>query len=211
MLCDTAETIGPTNNPKTNYIISSDIDITDSSNNDITNNNIKSSSSSSISIGAIIGIIAGGVVFIIAIIIIIYKCCGGPPSIPPNPTPTNQTQTTTIVHLTNNDDLKDSKIVEHKPQTDKDNPIKVIFVNQGFGISEILIDSKETINELIRFYFQINGRLDLYGDESIRFLNDGNCFMPPYPPTPVETLINKYVNSKTIRIIVDDNDNKMKK
>ena len=35
--------------------------------------------------------------------------------------------------------------------------------------------------------------------------------MPPYPPTPVETLINKTLNSKTIRIVVDDNDNKMKK
>ena len=111
--------------------------------------------------------------------------------------------------MANNDDLK--KIFVHKPQTDKDNPIIVIFENQGFGDSEILIDSKESINELIRFYFQINRRLDLYGDKSIRFLGDGDCFMPPYPETPVETLINKYVNSKTIRIVVNDIDDKMKK
>ena len=207
-----------TNIPKTDIIIPLDIDKTDSSNNDFTSNITKSSSS--ISIGAIIGIIAGGIVFILGVIIIIcYKCgfsCKNcisrlkQSSSNPTTSPINQTQNTTIAHLTNNN-TNESKIIRHKPESDIDNPILVIFQNQGVGDSQILIDYNESIDELIRFYFEINGRSDLYGDQSIRFLRGGECFTPPYPKKLVGTLVNKIVKSKTIKICVDDNDDKMKK
>ena len=110
------------------------------------------------------------------------------------------------VNIINNTELR---IYEHKPQNDKDNPMKVIFQNPGFGNTNILIDSSESIDELIKFYFEINGRIDLYGDKSIIFLIDSKCIMPPYSKEPVGTLVNKVVNSKTIKICVDDNDDKM--
>ena len=207
-----------TNIPKTDIIIPLDIDKTDSSNNDFTSNITKSSSS--ISIGAIIGIIAGGIVFILGVIIIICCKCGfsckncisrlKQSSSNPTTSPINQTQNTTIAHLTNNN-TNESKIIRHKPESDIDNPILVIFQNQGVGDSQILIDYNESIDELIRFYFEINGRSDLYGDQSIRFLRGGECFTPPYPKKLVGTLVNKIVKSKTIKICVDDNDDKMKK
>ena len=158
--------------------------------------------------------------FILGVIIIIcYKCgfsCKNcisrlkQSSSNPTTSPINQTQNTTIAHLTNNN-TNESKIIRHKPESDIDNPILVIFQNQGVGDSQILIDYNESIDELIRFYFEINGRSDLYGDQSIRFLRGGECFTPPYPKKLVGTLVNKIVKSKTIKICVDDNDDKMKK
>ena len=101
-------------------------------------------------------------------------------------------------------------IIEHDPQNDKDNPIKIIFQNPGIGYTSILIDSKETIDELIKFYFKACGRLDLYGDNTIFFLVNGKSIVQPYPKDFVETLKNKFVNSETIRICVNDSDDKMK-
>ena len=101
-------------------------------------------------------------------------------------------------------------IIEHDPQNDKDNPIKIIFQNPGIGDTSILIDSKETIDELIKFYFKACGRLDLYGDNTIFFLVNGKSIVQPYPKDFVETLKNKFVNSETIRICVNDSDDKMK-
>ncbi len=105
----------------------------------------------------------------------------------------------------------ENDLIEYKPQNDKDNPIKIIFVNQSFGDTKILMDCKDTIDELIEFYFKQIGRSDLYNDESILFLIDGKNISPPYPKAPIETLINNVVKSKTIKIIVQDNNDKMKK
>ena len=41
----------------------------------------------------------------------------------------------------------------------------IIFQNPGLVDSYILIDSNKSIDELIRFYFEIK---DLYGDKSIK-------------------------------------------
>ena len=96
-------------------------------------------------------------------------------------------------------------IIEYKPEKDMDNPMKIIFVNQSLGDTHILIDSKETIDELIKFYCEQIRRKDWYENKSILFLIDGKNIIPPYPKEPIETLINKVVNSETIRIIVKDN------
>ena len=86
----------------------------------------------------------------------------------------------------------------------------IIFQNPGLGDSYILIDSNKSIDELIRFYFEISERKDFYGDKSINFLIGGKSITPPYPKESIETLKNKIINSETIRIVVVDNDDKMK-
>ena len=86
----------------------------------------------------------------------------------------------------------------------------IIFQNPGFGDSNILIDSSKTIDELIRFYFEISERKDLYGDESIIFLIGGKHIVPPYPKENIATLKNKIIKSETIRIVVHDIEDKMK-
>ena len=86
----------------------------------------------------------------------------------------------------------------------------IIFQNPGFGDSKILIDSSKTIDELIRFYFEISKRKDLYGDESIIFLIGGKPILPPYPKENIATLKSKIIKSGTIRIVVHDIEDKMK-
>ena len=86
----------------------------------------------------------------------------------------------------------------------------IIFQNPGFGDSNILIDSSKTIDELIRFYFEISGRKGLYGDKSIIFLIGGKPILPPYPKENIATLKSKITKSETIKIVVTDIDDKMK-
>ena len=75
--------------------------------------------------------------------------------------------------------------------------------------TRILIDYNKTIDELIRFYFNNIGRPDLYGDPSIYFLIGGNNITPPYTKAAVETL--RKFELKSIRIIVEDSQDKIKK
>ena len=188
------------------------------SNDDIINDNTKSSSS--ISIGVIIGIVASGIVVILAITIIIcYKCgyrfkkCIFPfgksfSSIPQNPKVNEDFNKPKIDNSSNKTRIEPT-IFEHNPLSHKDNPFKITFVNQNFGDDvNILIDSKETIDELIKFYFEICERSDLYGDKSIQLLVNGKNISPPYPKDFVETLKSIHVNSESIKIIVID-DGKM--
>ena len=114
-----------------------------------------------------------------------------------------------IIVLNNNGNKP--TVFEHEPQNDKANPMKIIFVNQTFGDINILIDSKKTIDELIKFYFETCGKKDLYGDNSILFLINGNNISFPYPKDSVETFKNKVVNSETIRIVVTDSNDKIRK
>ena len=188
------------------------------SNDGIINDNTKSSSS--ISIGVIIGIVASGIVVILAITIIIcYKCgyrfkkCIFPfgksfSSIPQNPKVNEDFNKPKIDNSSNKTRIEPT-IFEHNPLSHKDNPFKITFVNQNFGDDvNILIDSKETIDELIKFYFEICERSDLYGDKSIQLLVNGKNISPPYPKDFVETLKSIHVNSESIKIIVID-DGKM--
>ena len=102
-----------------------------------------------------------------------------------------------------------SPIFEYEPYNNKNNPMLIIFQNPRFGDSNILIDSNKTIDELKKFYFEISGRKDLYGDESIIFLIRDNSIAPPYPNENISTLKNEITKSGTIKIVVVDNDNKM--
>ncbi len=129
---------------------------------------------------------------------------------PPSPTQLIRIHNFTVSNMVINNE-SERKIFEHKLEMEKDNPLKIIFQNPGFGDSNIYIDSSESFDELIRFYSEINKRPELYGDKNIIFLRDRSCIMPPYPKDPIGTLINRQVNSRTIKIIVNDSDDKMKK
>ena len=86
------------------------------------------------------------------------------------------------------------------------NPIIIIFENALLGNNKILIDSDRTIDELIRFYFKVIKRPDLYGSKNINFLINGECINPPYPQNSIENLKSKIVNSETIKIVVNENE-----
>ena len=64
---------------------------------------------------------------------------------------------------------------------------------------------------MISFYFEIIKRPELYGDEKIVFLRNGNAIPIPYPKEPIETLKDKIVTLETFRIVVIDQEDKMKK
>ena len=68
------------------------------------------------------------------------------------------------------------------------------------GDFSILIDPKKTIDELIRFYFETCGKLDLFGDKSTFFLINVDNITYPYPIKLVETLKNKSVNWKHLEL-----------
>ena len=138
-----------------------------------------------------------------------------PPNQDPNGSVTkidiiHDNKNTTTVSLTNTNGKKPIIII-HEPQNDPDNLFKIVFENYSFGNTSIFIDPKKTIDDLIRFYFETCKRPDLYGDKSIYFLINGENITYPYPKKLIETLKTEIVNSITIKIVVYDNDDKMKK
>ena len=185
---------------------------------DNSNNN-----TSSISIEVIIDIIVGGALVIITIIIIIYCSFKIRHELRNNVEPKKEKNSSLRVYsekpkkidstssrnnnftTTSNSQITikyKSPIFEHEPYNEKDNPIIIIFQNPRFGDSSILIDSNKTIDELIKFYFEIIERKDLYGDENISFLIRSNLIIPPYPKESIETLKNNINKFGAIRIIV---------
>ena len=205
----TNENIIPTNNNSTNdHIIPTDNNnptneyIIPTNNNNPTDDNIiptdnnstivaKNKSSSKISTGIIVGIILGGVAIVGGIIaIIICRCCG-----PPIPEIINQN--TSAENIKNNT----SKI--------KENPMIFIFTLDGVDTG-VLIDHNQTIDELIRLYFNKIDSSNLYGDPSILFLIGGRNISPPYPKEPIETLVDPIVKAETIKILVNDSEDKIK-
>jgi hypothetical protein len=102
-------------------------------------------------------------------------------------------------------------LYEHEPGIDKENLIKIIFENNNIGNISIYIDSNKTIEEMISFYFEIIKRPELYGDEKILFLRNGNAMPIPYSKEPIETLKNKGDTLDTFRIVVIDQEDIMKK
>ena len=164
---------------------------------------IPRSSSNKISAGAIIGIIGGGVAFIIATILTIFyfvrKRCPHSPSPPPGPIGSE-----TNVTFSGTNEENSLTVHEYEPENDKMNPIIIIFESGRLGNTKILIDSDKTIDELIRFYFKVIRKPDLYGGKNINFIINGECINPPYPQNSVENLKNKIVNWETIQILVNE-------
>ena len=210
------ENIIPTdnNNHNNENNITTDYGANTDNTNSIDNNSTiisENKSSNKISTGTIVGIILGGVAIVGGIIAIVIYCKRIHPTssekICPcfrkkQPTITEKFKTeTTIASIKNN-------IYEYETTNDKENPILLIFTLSGVE-TRILIDYNKTIDELIRFYFNNIGRPDLYGDPSIYFLIGGNNITPPYTKASVETL--RKFELKSIRIIVEDSQDKIKK
>ena len=64
---------------------------------------------------------------------------------------------------------------------------------------------------MIRLYFNKIDSSNLYGDPSIWFLIGGRNIIPPYPKEPIETLVDPIVKAETIKILVNDSEDKIKK
>ena len=88
----------------------------------------------------------------------------------------------------------------------------MIFIFTLDGVDTgVLIDHNQTIDELIRLYFNKIDSSNLYGDPSIWFLIGGRNIIPPYPKEPIETLVDPIVKAETIKILVNDSEDKIKK
>ena len=172
----------------------------------ITNNNIDSSSKK-FNKHIIIGIVVGVVVIIITITLIIFFLKKKTPNNSVNKEKKENIKKEVIysenadISFNNKDTLP---IHEYEPENDKENPIIIIFNSPVIGDTKILIDYNKTIDELIKFYFKIIKRPDLYGNQNIIFLINGESILPPYPNTSIEALISNIQNYRTIRIVVND-------
>ena len=104
------------------------------------------------------------------------------------------------------------EVCVNEHQEDKTNQIIINFIDTRMNESKILIDSNKTIDKLIRFYFEINGRSDLYGDPSIIFLSCGKVISYDFKKKKtIKELMNELGEFDRIYIIVCDIDDKMEK
>ena len=175
-------------------------------------------SSSSISIDIIIGII-GGILVIIAIVIIIIFCflkpCNKKAKTPENTTNINLTISPTPIdtlsglNMSEINRQKVSEIYEYEPKGEKKSQtIIIIFETTEQSKISILIGLNKKIKELIKFYFKIINRPDLFGDQSILFLQKGVCIMHD-SDEEIKTFTKK--KDGFFIILVDDSEDKIKK
>jgi len=98
-------------------------------------------------------------------------------------------------------------IFEYEPKLENKNAkIKIILETTGQKKLQILIDPNKTMTELIKFYFEIIKRPDLFGDPSIRFLFNSN-FTPHNSKDLIKKYISKLVDVNTI--VIDDLEDKI--
>ena len=81
----------------------------------------------------------------------------------------------------------------------KNAKIKILLVTTGQKKLQILIDPNKTMTELIKFYFEVIKRPELFGDQSIRFLFN-SFFIPHNSKDLIRKYINKYNYVNTIVI-----------
>ena len=187
------------------YGYSSIISQTDSSSSEETNITIPSNNtqtfssknSSSSSIGIIIGII-GGVVAIIAAVTIIICCCKKKKEIPldpPNDSTTNSIISSPITST------KPELIYEYEPEKQSANKKTIIFETTGQYKVQISIEPEKTMEELIKYYFEVRKKKELFGDKTISFMMNGNIIFQDS-----KNLIKTYLNKKNDVNIILVND-----
>ena len=169
-------------------------DISTSSNNSQTFSS--RNTSGSISIGVIIGIIGGAVAVIAAVITII--CCCKKKKIPEPPSNESSEQNTTITPVINNNP---ELIYEYEPEKKSANKKKIIFETTGQYKVQITIEPDKTMEELIKYYFEIRKRKDLFGDKTISFMLNGNVIFHDS-----KDKIKKFINQKNDVNIILVND-----
>ena len=132
------------------------------------------SSSSSISIGIIIGIIAGVVVLIIITVIIIYKCKKKKVEDSNSSEGQNKREVKQENTIENNDNtLNNFNLTEKKEDKPEIKTVTIILMLTNQEKVKIRIDPNKKMKELIKFYFQIIKKPELYDEKSIAFLING--------------------------------------
>ena len=88
---------------------------------------------------------------------------------------------------------KDIHEYVYEPKKPKINPVRIILMQTNQEKVKILIDSNKKMKELIKFYFEVKNKPELYKDLSIAFLKSGNEI--------------KHTSEKTVKDIIGaDND-----
>ena len=89
---------------------------------------------------------------------------------------------------------------EYEPYVKRKNAkIKILLVTTGQKKLKILIDPNKAMTELIKFYFEVIKRPELFSDQSIRFLFN-SFFIPHNSKDLIRKYINKYNYVNTIVI-----------
>ena len=166
--------------------------------------NSSKESSSKVSIGLIIGIIAGVIVVIAIIILVICLCRKKNQKIIFIPAPPLSNETLNTFDVSINDDIiqvKNENIIEEKNNNQK---INIILMTTSQNKIKILIDANKKMKDLIKCYFEIIKKPDVYGDESIRFILNAN-----FIPHNSEDLIKNYVKKDNEVILIADEEDKI--
>ena len=167
------------------------------------NINLYKSSSSAISIETIIGLIIG-IVILIIIIIIIICICKKKKNIQTFYPPKKEVLDKSSFNI--NDDIL--TVFEYEPEIQEKDSQKIIIIFQTtnqYNV-QILIDPNKAMTKLIKFYFDIIKRQDLFGDNSILFIKNGKLISHK-----TKDLIKSYfngINNGNI-IVVDDSEDKI--
>ena len=93
--------------------------------------------------------------------------------------------------------IKDEK--EHKSKNNN-NKIKINLSTTNQYKTKIFIDPKNTMEQLIKCYFKIIKKPELFGDKNVRFLLNGN-----FIPQNSQQLISEYLmGDNNLFILIDD-------
>ena len=196
-------------NPTEGYI-DPEFDSSEDSPDIISNTN---KSKGNISTGAIIGIIIAAVVVLVAIGTVIICCVRrkktknkstpttNNPNTNANDTPPmdedNSINTLSVSIKREDISIKDEK--EHKSKNNN-NKIKINLSTTNQYKTKIFIDPKNTMEQLIKCYFKIIKKPELFGDKNVRFLLNGN-----FIPQNSKQLISEYLmGDNNLFILIDD-------
>ena len=161
----------------------------------------KSNSSSKLSISLIIGIISGAIVIICIIIIIIIIFC-----ICKKRKNNYNEADTTAVHLNYINSTENINSYTYDSKADKNNNISVTIITTNNLKTIVFISPNKKLCDLIKYYFDMIKRQELFNDPKIRFIINSNVISHDS-----EDLISKYMqnDNKKITILVDDLEDKI--
>ena len=138
----------------------------------VENNGIDTSygnASSNKSIALIIGIIVGEIVIVIIFVVVII-CWRRRKQATYPPTNDDSAIASPTSETTADKDSNTSMIYEYQPENHTKNKLIIALETTSQYQINILIESDQTMEELIKFYFETIKKPELFGDNSIRFL-----------------------------------------
>ena len=160
----------------------------------------KNNSSSKLSISLIIGIISGATVIICIIIIIIILC------ICKKRKNNYKEADTTAVHLNYIYSKEDLNSYTYDSKADKNNNIAITIITTNNLKTIVFISPNKKLCDLIKYYFDMIKRQELFNDPKIRFIINSNVISHDS-----KDLISKYMQNHNgkITILVDDLEDKI--